>query len=118
MARRAAMRNWPLGCPGPYRSPARQGLQVKLYSDLPLRPGRALAHSGPTERSCRADLPAHDPCVLANLPDSGEPVLLEELNRRAEQETARSLAVGGHLRDGLHEAAAGLGYLVERAFQR
>jgi hypothetical protein len=52
------------------------------------------------------------------MPAAGESALLEEFNGRAEQETARRLSSGGHLGDGLHETAAGLGDLVERAFQR
>ena len=56
--------------------------------------------------------------MLANLPAAGESALLEEFDGRAEQETARRLAAGGHLGDGLDEAAAGMGDLVERAFQR
>jgi hypothetical protein len=65
-----------------------------------------------------ADRPAHNSCVLANLPVSGEPVLLEELDCDAEQETARSLAAGRHLRDCLDETAAGLGDLVNCTFHR
>src|SRR6266851_5493768 len=75
------------------------------------RPGKGLAanaHAGSTTLLR----------VLANLPAAGESALLEEFNGRAEQEMARCLAAGGHLRDGLDEAAAGLGDLVERAFQR
>lgn len=45
-------------------------------------------------------------------------MLLEEFDGRAEQEPARRLAAGGHLGDGLDEAAADMGDLVERAFQR
>ncbi len=56
--------------------------------------------------------------MLADLPDAGESVLLEEFDGRAVQETALRRAAGGHLGDGLDEAAAGLGDLVERAFQR
>jgi len=56
--------------------------------------------------------------VLANLPAAGESVLLEEFDGRAEQESARRLAAGRHLGDGLDEAAAGMGDLVERALQR
>jgi hypothetical protein len=56
--------------------------------------------------------------VLADLTAAGESVLLEEFDGRAEQETARRLAAGGRLGDGLDEAAAGMGDLVERAFQR
>jgi hypothetical protein len=53
--------------------------------------------------------------VLANLPASGESELLEELDGRAEQETSRRLAAGGHLGNGLDEATAGMGDLVESA---
>ena len=49
--------------------------------------------------------------------DPGEPVLLEEFDRRAEEEAALCLATGGHLGDGLDEAAAETGDLVERALQ-
>ena len=56
--------------------------------------------------------------MLANLPTAGESMLLEEFDGRAEQEPARRLAAGGHLGDGLDEAAADMGDLVERAFQR
>src|SRR5215475_5698138 len=69
-------------------------------------------------RSRRVHLLAHDPCVLAYLPASGEPVLLEELDGRTEQETTMSLAARGHLGDSLNAATAGLGDLVEGAFQR
>jgi hypothetical protein len=69
-------------------------------------------------RSHRVDLPAHDPRVLAYLPDSGEPVLLEELDGRTEEETTLSLAARGHLGDSLDAAAAGRGDLAECAFQR
>ena len=67
-------------------------------------------------RSHRIDHPAHDPCVLANLPAAGESALLEEFDGRAEQKPARRLPAGGHLGDGLDEAAAGMGDLVQRAF--
>src|SRR5215472_3128901 len=76
------------------------------------------ARSRRAGRSCRADLPGHDPCVLADLAGPGEPVLLEELDRRAEQEPARGLAAGGHLRDRLDQAAPVRGDLLKCAFQR
>src|SRR5262249_16959005 len=56
---------------------------------------------------CRVDLPAHDPRVLADLPPTGEPVLLEELDGRTEEKPRLSLASGGHLRDRLDQTAAG-----------
>jgi hypothetical protein len=52
--------------------------------------------------------PAHDPCVLADLPPASESEVLEEFDGRAEQETARRLAAGGHPGDGLDKAAASL----------
>jgi hypothetical protein len=55
--------------------------------------------------------------VLADLPAAGESVLLEEFCGRAEQEAARRRAAECHFRDGLDEAAAGMGDLVERPFQ-
>ena len=51
------------------------------------------AHTGSTT-------PAHNPCVLANLPSTGEPVLFEKFDGRPKQETALRLAAGGHLGDG------------------
>jgi hypothetical protein len=56
--------------------------------------------------------------VLAHLPDPAESVVLEELNGRAEQEAARSLAPGGHLRDGLNQATTSPGDLAEGPGQR
>jgi len=47
--------------------------------------------------------------VLAHLPDQGEPVLLEQLDGGAEQETALRLAARGYLRDGLDAAAPDAG---------
>ena len=79
------------------------------------RAGTPEAH--PPDAQHRLDRPAHDPCVLADLATAGEPVLLEELDRGAEQEPARRLATGGHLGDGLDEPAAEPGDLVERALQ-
>ena len=86
-----------------------------LYAD---RYEKVLAGLPGRGRSHRIDHPAHDPCVLANLPAAGEAELLEEFDGRAEQETAWRLAAGGHLGDGLDEATAGMGELVESAFQR
>src|SRR4029453_8977420 len=63
------------------------------------------------------DLAAHDPRVLAELPSPREPVLLEELGGRAEQEPTLSLPSGGNLGDCLDETAAGGGDLGERALQ-
>ena len=56
--------------------------------------------------------------MLADLADAGEAVLLEELDRGAEQEAALRLAAGGHLGDRLDAPAAKMGDLVERAVQR
>jgi hypothetical protein len=55
--------------------------------------------------------------VLADLPAAAEPVPLEELDGRAEQETARRVAAGRHLGDGLDEAAADPRDLVEGALE-
>src|SRR5512132_3152912 len=63
------------------------------------------------------DLAAHDPRVLADLPSPREPVLLEELGGRAEQEPALSLPSGGNLGDRLDETAAGVGDLGDCALQ-
>ena len=41
------------------------------------------------------DRPAHDPGVLADAATPGEAVLLEELDRRAEEEAALCVATGG-----------------------
>ena len=65
----------------------------------------------------RIDFAAQDPGVLADLPSSREPVLLEQLGGRAEQEPALGLPSGGHLRDHFDEAAAGSGDLGECALQ-
>ena len=55
--------------------------------------------------------------MLADAATPDEAVLLEELDRRAEEEAALCLATGGHLGDGLDEAAAETGDLVERPLQ-
>ncbi len=55
--------------------------------------------------------------MLADASAPGEAVLLEELDRRAEEEAALCLATGGHLGDGLDEAAAETGDLIERSLQ-
>ena len=55
--------------------------------------------------------------MLADAATPGEAVLLEELDRRAEEEAALCLATGGHLGNGLDEAAAEAGDLVERPLQ-
>src|ERR1700680_3682698 len=68
--------------------------------------------------SGRLDHLGHDPGVLADLAGAGEAVLLEKLDRRAEQEAPLRLAAGGHLGDRLDKPAAAMGDLVERAFQR
>ena len=70
--------------------------------------------------SCRlrgADLAAHDPGVLADLPSPGEPELLEQLGGRAEQEPGLSLSSGGDLGDRLDTAATRGGDLAECALQ-
>jgi len=56
--------------------------------------------------------------VLPDLADTVEAVILEELDRRAEQEAPLCLATDGHLGDSLDQPAAAMGDLVERAFQR
>src|SRR4051812_14549842 len=68
--------------------------------------------------SFRANRPADDPGVLAHLPHAGEPVVLEQLDGRAEQEPALRDAAVGHLGDRLDEPAAGRGDLVERTAER
>jgi hypothetical protein len=68
-------------------------------------------------RSQRIDHPAHDPCVLANLPAAGESELLEELDGRAQQE-APGASRPVYVRDGLDEAAASVSDLVESTYQR
>ena len=65
----------------------------------------------------RGNLAAHDPGVLADLPSSGEPVLLEHFDRRAEQESALSLAAGGRFGDRLDQTAAGGCDLAQRTLQ-
>ena len=55
--------------------------------------------------------------MLTDAATPDEPVLLEELDRRAEEEAALCLATGGHLGDGLDEAAAETGDLIERSLQ-
>ena len=67
--------------------------------------------------SSRLDRTADDPGVLTDAATPDEPVLLEELDRRAEEEAALRLATGGHLGDGLDEAAAKASDLVKRALQ-
>jgi len=95
---------------------ARKGVRIAIRGH---RRNVCRAHRGvEAGRSHRIHPPAHDPCVLANLPAAGESVLLEEFDGSAEKETARRLAARRHLGDGLDEAAAGMGDLVERAFQR
>lgn len=49
---------------------------------------------------------AHNPCVLADLTAFDEAVLLEQLNRAAEQEAPLSVAPVGRLRYGLHQPPA------------
>jgi hypothetical protein len=74
--------------------------------------GRALgiaAAAGWQKCLCRIDLSADDPGVLAHLPAAAESVLLEELHCGTEQETTRSIAIGGYLRDGDQAAGSGLG---------
>src|SRR5262249_26786077 len=109
---------WPGARPGRRPHPAGR---VPDRADVVLRPGWCCApadtQSPGERRSHRIDHPVHDPCVLANLPAAGESELFEEFDGRAEQETALRRAAGGHLGDGLDEAAAGIGDLVESAFQ-
>src|SRR4051812_2049942 len=73
---------------------------------------------GPAGGSGGRYRPADDPSVLAYLAGTGEAELFEEFDGRAEQEAAGGFAAGGHLGDGLDAAAAGVGDLVESAFQR
>src|SRR6202035_3203219 len=92
------------------------GLPLQGGADPPVM---SIAGIGPGSRcSGRLDHLAHDPGVLADLADAGEAVLLEKLDRRAEQEAPLRLAAGGHLGDRLDKPAATMGDLVERAFQR
>ena len=56
---------------------------------------------------------ADDPSVLADAATPREAVLLEELDRRAEEEAAVCFTTGGHLGNGLDEAAAETGDLVD-----
>ena len=55
--------------------------------------------------------------MLADLPASGEPIPLEQLRGRAEQETALSLPPGCHLGDRLDQTATGGCDLSERTLQ-
>ena len=55
--------------------------------------------------------------MLANLPSAREPALLEQLDRRAEQEPALGLAAGGGLGDSFDQAAPGGTDLGEGAFE-
>ena len=66
---------------------------------------------------CGGNVAAHDPGVLADLSSSGEPVLLEQLDRRTEQKPALSLASGGRLGDRLDQTSAGGCDLRERTLQ-
>src|SRR5690606_40918855 len=59
-----------------------------------------------------------DPGVLAHLPDALEAVVLEQLGGAGEQEPAVRLAARHRLGDGLHQAAAALGDLLQRAADR
>ena len=68
-------------------------------------------------RLCGIDVSAYDPRVLAHLPYSGEPVLFEKLNRRAEQETALGFTADGRFGYRLDQAAALGGDLRERALE-
>jgi hypothetical protein len=56
--------------------------------------------------------------VLPDLAPTREPVLLEQLDGRAEQESTLGFATGGRLGDRLDEAAAGSCDLRERALER
>jgi hypothetical protein len=55
--------------------------------------------------------------VLADLPSTDEPVLLEEFDGRTEEKTRLSLPSGGHLRDCLDQTAAGGCDVRECAFE-
>jgi len=67
---------------------------------------------------CRCHPAAHDPGVLADLPATGEPEVLEQLDRRAEQEPTLRLTPGGHLGDGLDEPTAALRDLLDGTLER
>src|SRR5215471_9594008 len=69
----------------------------------------------PRLRLGRVYLLAHDPGMLADLPDPAEPVVLEQLDGRAEQEPPNGFATSGHLGDRLDETATRCGDLLERA---
>src|SRR5215472_15505290 len=69
----------------------------------------------PRLRSGRVYLLAHDPGMLADLPDPAEPVVLEQLDGRAEQEPPNGFATSGHLGDRLDETATRCGDLLEGA---
>src|SRR5215469_163170 len=72
----------------------------------------------PRLRSGRVDLPAHDPRVLADLADPAEPMVLEQLDGRSEQEPAVCLAAGCHLGDCFDETATSGRDLLECAAKR
>src|SRR5215831_18652282 len=71
--------------------------------------------TAPRLRSGRVYLLAHDPGMLADLPDPAEPVVLEQLDGRAEQEPSNGFATSGHLGDRLDETATCCGDLLEGA---
>ena len=113
---------------GPARVAARtqMGPFCAWWADVPLAAlsvrnlGSARTWEWPgIRRLYRIDHPAHDPGVLADLPDAGESALLEEFDGRAVQETALRRAAIGQLRGWPRRGhRPGLGHVVERAFQR
>ena len=56
--------------------------------------------------------------MLVDLPATGEPEVLEQLDRRAEQEPTLRLTPGGHLGDGLDEPTAALRDLLDGTLER
>src|ERR1700756_2980415 len=68
-------------------------------------------------RLCRVDISADDPRVLAHLTSPREPVLLEQLDRSGEQETALSFAASGGLGDRFDQTTASGGDVLERALE-
>src|SRR5690606_9033921 len=112
----------------PGRRPSTPGCSTHGGTGNARRSGTALAGTPVAERlrcrrcgaarSHRLHHPAHDPRVLADLPDAAEPVLLEQLDGPAPEEPPVCLAPGGHLGYGLDETAAGACDLVQRALQR
>src|SRR5688500_19075232 len=87
------------------------------YVVRPMGVRESVACCAPRHPLRGGDLSAHDPRVLADLPSPREPVLLEQLDGRAEQETILSIATSGYFGDRLDKAAAGGGDLRNRAFE-